>query len=54
MINMNYCKFENTFAALKECDENMEANSDREKQYREKLLKLCKKLVGEFQEEFNL
>jgi hypothetical protein len=43
VVNMSYCRFENTYNALRECEEHIEDEdlSDDEKKYRERLVKLC-------------
>lgn len=47
-INMSYCKFENTLAALRECMEDIENEredlSDSEAEAKEKLMVLCAKI----------
>lgn len=50
MANMSYCRFENTYKDLVECDEYLEDIdlSDMEKKYREKLIKLCKRIASDF------
>lgn len=52
MINMSYCRFENTYNALKECYEAMDDNLSKEEQrYRMKLLKLCGNLAANYEDE---
>lgn len=51
MINMSYCRYENTFRALQECLEtNQDENelSKSEKMYRDRLIILMKDFVEDF------
>lgn len=49
MPNMSYCRFENTYRDLLDCQENMaDELSDSEKKYREKLVTLCREIVIDF------
>jgi len=50
MSNMSYCRFENTYSDLLECGECIldEDLSDREKRYRDRLVKLCRDIVEEY------
>lgn len=55
-MNMGYCKFENTLAALHECLDTMGddpdgLSSDRERKSREGLLLLCNKIADDFEDE---
>lgn len=59
-MNMDYCKFENTFFALKECEDHLDSEAvediiaeanDYEKPYVSKLIKLCKKIAEDYSEE---
>ena len=47
MMNMSYCRFENTYNDLIDCIENMDKQSenDRDERYRERLLLLMKGTV---------
>jgi len=48
MINMSYCRFENTFRALNECLEDgeiTEESSESEKMYYVMLLRLCREYL---------
>lgn len=47
MANMGYCRFENTFNDLLDASQYLweEGLSDSEEKYREKLIKLCKKIT---------
>ena len=50
MINMGYCRFENTYLALDECIDALIGNktlSDRENKYRMRLLDKCKEYIEE-------
>ena len=53
MGNMSYCRFENTFRDLQDCDEalgNQEFDelSDSEKKYRNYLVELCKEIADNY------
>jgi hypothetical protein len=52
MANMGYCNFENTYADLRLCRDDMDRNdlSDREAKYRQLLLELCADIVRDFGE----
>ena len=49
MTNMSYCRFENTYKDLDDCINHWFdiGQSDTEKEYKEKLLNLCKMIVNE-------
>ena len=48
MANMSYCRFRNTLSDLYDCSANFdEAESEEEVKAREKLLKLCSKMVAD-------
>ncbi len=57
MANMSYCRFENTLSDLEDCYEDMSFGKDfselsqTEKQARNELVSLCKKIAEEFNEE---
>ena len=57
MSNMSYCRFENTFKDLQDCLEDLEYGNDfselseSEQKYRNKLVKICKRISDEFEEE---
>ena len=52
MANMSYCRMQNTFQDLQDCYDNWdEVESERELKYREKILKLCKDIIGDFGED---
>jgi hypothetical protein len=49
MANMSYCRFRNTLPDLRDCYENWEEDADPEEQKaRERLLKLCEKIVADY------
>ena len=49
MSNMSYCRFENTLNDLRDCEEHLDDDdlSKSEKEYRDRLLKLCKRITNE-------
>ena len=54
-INMSYCRFENTLAALKECRDALSETSDPmaelspdEEKAAKRLLALCAELAGDY------
>jgi hypothetical protein len=54
-MNMSYCRFENTLAALRECDEAMAESmnplddlSKSEKAAAKRLLKLCREMAENY------
>ena len=55
MINMSYCRFENTFNALAECEqslaeiESLNDLSEREKEYAKELIRLCEVIYNDFE-----
>lgn len=52
MSNMSYCRFRNTLNDLRECSDNFdEAESEEEQKARERLLKLCRKMVSDYWED---
>ncbi len=52
MSNMSYCRFENTYNDLRDCFDNMDDDLEgSEAVYKEKLIKLCKKIVEEYSEQ---
>jgi hypothetical protein len=53
MSNMSYCRFENTLRELQDCSENLQDTdlSDSEKRARERLVKLCREIADDFQED---
>ena len=49
MMNMAHCRFHNTLAALRECEEAWEESlSHAEEKERARLLVLCEKIVAEY------
>jgi hypothetical protein len=55
-MNMDYCKFENTLAALLECrdsfgDDPDALSSEHERKARKSLLLLCKQVADDFEDE---
>lgn len=58
-INMSYCRFENTLAALRECRDALDGAgldpfaelSDEEREAAQKLLKLCAELAENYGED---
>lgn len=53
MGNLHYCRFENTYNDLLECEEALaegERLSESEFKYRNKLIKLCKAIAADFDE----
>lgn len=52
MGNMSYCRFENTFADLKECYQHMDDDlSDSEKEYKERIIKLCQHIIDAYSDD---
>ncbi len=61
MPNMSYCRFENTYQDLKDCQEALqneggvkgveEDSNQYEKPYIKKLIELCRDIVDEFEHE---
>lgn len=55
MSNMGYCRFENTYNDLLDCYESMDVSEEKlnpsEEKYRQKIINLCKDIVGDFAEE---
>lgn len=46
MANMSYCRFENTYSDLRDCDEHMGDDlSPDEAKYRKRIIELCKRIV---------
>lgn len=53
MGNMSYCRFENTYADLHDCNEalaekSLDELSEIEKKYAKKLINLCKEIADNF------
>jgi len=56
MANMSYCRFENTYSDLVDCndalsDESLDELSESERNYAMKLIKLCKEISDDFSDE---
>lgn len=56
MANMSYCRFENTFKSLRDCQDAIREGDDRidnisrsEHEYRLELVKLCKSILEDCQ-----
>lgn len=55
MINMSYCRFENTYHALMECEEalaeieSLNDLSEREKKHAKELIRLCEVIYNDFE-----
>jgi hypothetical protein len=46
MANMGYCRFQNTYSDLCDCDEHMDDElSQDEAKYRKRIIGLCKRIV---------
>ena len=58
MGNMSYRRFENTYKDLQDCyealqDKDISELSESEQKYAIKLIKLCKKILVDFESEIN-
>jgi hypothetical protein len=53
MGNMGYCRFSNTLSDLRDCNEHIYDDdlSEEEEKARQRLIKLCKEIAAEFEEE---
>lgn len=53
MANMAYCRFENTVDDLRDCYEHMDDDdlSSSEQKKRDRLIKLCQQIAGDYGEE---
>lgn len=53
MGNMSYCRFENTLSDLRDCNEHIhDINlSEDEEIARERLIRLCKEIASEFEDD---
>jgi len=53
MGNMSYCRFENTLADLRDCQEHMDDKdlSSEEAKARLRLIRVCSQIEGDFGEE---
>lgn len=53
MANMSYCRFENTWQDLRDCERHLDEDDDLsedEKKYRTKLIKLCQDIIDKADE----
>ena len=53
MANMGYCRFHNTLQDLRDCNEHLYDTelSEEEAKARARLIRLCKEIAAEFEEE---
>lgn len=53
MSNMSYCRFTNTLGDLQDCFDHIDDEdlSEMEKQSRDEIIKLCKEIADEFEDE---
>ena len=53
MGNMGYCRFENTSSDLKDCYDHLfdEDLSETEKRARKVLIKICRQIVGDLEDD---
>lgn len=54
MANMSYCRFENTYRDLVDCQENMadtEELSETEQHYRKEIIRVCLEIAEEYCDE---
>lgn len=53
MANMSYCRFENTLADLRDCQEAMDEDlSNSEERCRRNLIKICCQIAADYGDEF--
>lgn len=55
-MNMSYCRFQNTYGDLCDCDdalynEGLSSLSDTEKRYAKRMYELCKEFIEHYEEE---
>jgi hypothetical protein len=53
MVNMSYCRFENTYRDLVDCQDNwdnLELEDRREREYRDNILDVCEELLRDYGE----
>ncbi len=57
-VNMSYCRFRNTLAALRECVEELDADGnpfaqlgDEERKAAKRLIRLCRDLADDYEHE---
>ena len=53
MVNMSYCRFENTLGDLRDCYENMEEELTSESEVKAKqwLINLCRRIAHDYSED---
>ncbi len=52
MANMSYCRFHNTLLDLQDCQEAMDDDlSEAEHDAKEKLIRLCKMIAADYEDE---
>ena len=53
MANMSYCRFENTFHDLQDCEEHMDCDdlSESEERYRDRIIQLCMDIAAGYGDE---
>ena len=53
MSNMSYCRFENTLADLRDCENNMNESdlSKEEKRARIELIQICERIANDYGDE---
>lgn len=48
MANMSYCRFENTYRALRDCEDHMtDPTNATDREYRQKLVQTCADILRE-------
>ena len=54
MGNMSYCRFENTYNDLRDCNNHMSDTnlSDSEKEHRDKIIELCISIASDYGDDF--
>ena len=55
MTNMSYCKYENTYNALRDCQQDMDTTTDKqlsmsELKFRKKLIQVCMQISDDWGE----
>lgn len=52
-MNLSYCRFQNTLRDLQDCEEHFDDDdlSEEEKRARDRMLKLCKRIVDDHEDE---
>ena len=53
MANLSYCRFENTLADLRDCQNHMddEPSNESERKAKERLIALCKQIAADYEGE---